>query len=354
MTVAPSPIDWERAERVAISVASRQRAGTSAPDPDPASIALASTEVVEDAIERITGLRLGHGTATVQFVDRPTWIRANIASFQTLLSPLLDRWSGRIVGSPGAAMGRQVAGAELGALLGWMSTRVLGQYDILVGRQPSDDAVYLVAPNLASIERRFAFEPAEFRTWVLLHELTHRAQFTGVPWMREYFSGLVEQSLRFADPDMSTLTEAMKSVLRNRSNAAAQVREGGVMGLIATPEQREVLARISGLMSLLEGHGDITMTRAAGDLVPNAARFERILHERRRTANPLSRVVMRLAGIEAKLNQYAAGAHFIETIEAANGLRAVDVCWISPTHLPTMDEIKQPHRWLGRTGALVG
>jgi putative hydrolase len=146
----------------------------------------------------------------------------------------------------------------------------------------------------------------------------------------------------------------MKSVLRNRSNAAAQVREGGVMGLIATPEQREVLGRVSGLMSLLEGHGDVTMTRAAGDLVPNAPRFERILHERRRTANPLSRVVMRLAGIEAKLNQYAAGAHFIESIEAANGLHAVDVCWMSPTHLPTMDEIKQPYRWLGRTGALVG
>jgi coenzyme F420 biosynthesis associated uncharacterized protein len=235
-----------------------------------------------------------------------------------------------------------------------MSTRVLGQYDILVGRQPTDDAVYLVAPNLASIERRFAFDPAEFRTWVLLHELTHRAQFTGVPWMRAHFSGLVEQSMLFADPDVRTLTESMKAVLRNRSSAAAQVRDAGVMGLIATPEQRAVMARISGLMSLLEGHGDITMTRAAGELVPNAARFERILRERRRTANPISRVVMRLAGIEAKLNQYAAGAHFIDTIEAANGMRAVDACWISPTHLPTMDEIRQPHRWLGRTGALVG
>jgi uncharacterized protein (DUF2342 family) len=126
MNVAPSPIDWERAERVALSVASRQRPSTSGPDPDPAAIVLAPTEVIEDAIERVTGLRPAHGTATVQFVDRPTWIRANIASFQTLLSPLLQRWSDRIAGSAGAAMGRQVAGAELGALLGWMSTRVLG------------------------------------------------------------------------------------------------------------------------------------------------------------------------------------------------------------------------------------
>ena len=105
---------------------------------------------------------------------------------------------------------------------------------------------------------------------------------------------------------------------------------------------------------LVTGHGDITMTRAAGPLVPNAGRFERILRERRRTTNPVSRVVMRLAGIEAKLNQYAAGAYFIDTIEATKGPRAVDVCWISPAHLPTIDEIRQPQRWLDRTGALVG
>jgi coenzyme F420 biosynthesis associated uncharacterized protein len=354
MSTASSPIDWERAERVAMSVVARQRRPVDTPDPDPAGIAVAGSDVVEAAIDAVTGLRPAHGPATVQFVDRPTWIRANIQSLQSLLTPLLDRWSGRLAGTPGAAVARQVAGAEIGALLGWMSTRVLGQYDILVGRQPSDDAVYLVAPNLASIERRFAFDPAEFRTWVLLHELTHRAQFTGVPWMRAHFSGLVEQSLLFADPDVKTLTESMKAVLRNRSSAAAQVRDSGVMGLIATPEQRVLMARISGLMSLLEGHGDITMTRAAGDLVPNASRFERILRERRRSANPLSRVVMRLAGIEAKLNQYVAGAHFIDTIEAANGPRAVDVCWISPEHLPTMDEIRVPNRWLSRTGALVG
>jgi coenzyme F420 biosynthesis associated uncharacterized protein len=317
---------------------------------------LAATPVIEDAIEQVTGLRPPHGPAEVQVVDRPTWIRANIASFRTVLTPLLDRWSEKSGGSSGTAanLARQMAGAELGAMLGWMSTRVLGQYDILVGHRPSDEAVYLVGPNLADVEQRYGFEPSEFRTWVLLHELTHRAQFTGVPWMRDHFSGLVEQSLLFADPDVRTLTESMKSVLRNRSGAATQVREAGVLGLIATPEQRELMARISGLMSLLEGHGDITMTRAAGELVPNAARFERILRERRRTANPLSRVVMRLAGIEAKLNQYAAGAHFIETIEAANGLRAVDVCWLSPNHLPNMDEIRHPHRWLGRTGALVG
>jgi coenzyme F420 biosynthesis associated uncharacterized protein len=225
---------------------------------------------------------------------------------------------------------------------------VLGQYDILVGRQPEDDAVYMVGPNLAAIEQRYGFDPAEFRTWVLIHELTHRAQFTGVPWMRDHFSGLVDQSLSFANPDLTAFTDALRSALRNRREASAQVRDGGVFGLIASPEQKAVMSQIGGLMSLLEGHGDVTMTRAAGPLVPNAPRFERILRERRRSSNPLSRTVMRLAGVEAKLNQYAAGARFIATIEDVGGPRAVDPCWRSVEHLPTLEEVRAPATWLAR------
>ncbi|MEI8239430.1 MAG: zinc-dependent metalloprotease, partial [Actinomycetota bacterium] len=252
-----------------------------------------------------------------------------------------------------AAVTRQIAGAEVGALLGWMSTRVLGQYDILVGRGGRDDTVFLVAPNLASIEHRYGFDPGEFRTWVLLHELTHRAQFNGVPWMRDHFGGLVEQSLGFAEPDLNAFTDAVKSALRNRRETGQHVRDGGVLGLMAPPEQRAVMAKIGGLMSLLEGHGDITMTRAAGPLVPHADRFERILRERRRNTNPLSRTIMRLAGIEAKLNQYAAGARFIDAIEAVDGPRAVDRCWLHAEFVPTLEEIRAPRMWLDRMGATV-
>lgn len=352
MSTAPSPIDWDRAERVALGVAARRgAAGRNSAAFRP--ISLAPIDDIEDAIEAVTGLRPTHGPAEVQFLDRASWIRSNLASFRTLLQPMLDQWaSATTLSSSSVGLGRQVAGAEVGALLGWMSTRVLGQYDILVGRDPGDDAVYMVGPNLASLEQRYGFAPAEFRTWVLLHELTHRAQFTGVPWMRDHFTGLVEQSLSFANPDLNAFTEALRSALRNRREASSQVRDGGMFGLFASPEQREVMARIGGLMSLLEGHGDITMTRAAGDLVPNAPRFERILRERRRSGNPLSRTVMRLAGIEAKLNQYAAGTRFIAMIEEANGERAVDSCWERPENLPTLEEVRAPHMWLKRMASV--
>jgi coenzyme F420 biosynthesis associated uncharacterized protein len=285
-------------------------------------------------------------------LDRPEWIHANVASMRLLLAPLLQRWQQR---QPNAVTGisRQVAAAEIGAMLGWMSTRVLGQYDLLLGRAPDDDAVYMVAPNLTEVEHRYGFHPGQFRTWVLLHELTHRAQFTGVPWMRDYFSGLVNESLSHADPDPAALVAAVKSALRNRREAGQHLRDNGVFGLLAPPAQRAVMARIAGLMSLLEGHGDVTMTRAAGPLVPDADRYERILRERRRSISPLSKAILRLVGVEAKLNQYAAGVHFLEVIEESRGRRAVDRCWERPENLPSLDEIRAPRSWLVRMGEAV-
>jgi coenzyme F420 biosynthesis associated uncharacterized protein len=309
---------------------------------------------LEDQIEATTGLRSLSGQATVEMIDRPAWIRANISSFKHLLAPLIEQWS-RKVPTKGVAsnIGGHLAGVELGILLGWMSSRVLGQYDLLLGRDDVDDAVYMVGPNLAALEKRFGFDPEEFRTWVLLHELTHRAQFTGVPWMRDHFAGLVNTSVRLANPDPRRMAEAIREAFSDRDRARQRVRDSGVFGLIATPEQREVIQRIAGLMSLLEGHGDVTMSRAVGDLVPSAPRFAAVLHARRRRSNPLSRLMLRLTGIEGKLTQYAAGERFIAAIEADGGPRAIDVCWRAPENLPSLEEIRSPGLWLDRIGALV-
>ncbi len=357
MAPAESPIDWRRAEQVATLIADRHAAHDLAVGTRNVGDVDLSAMIpqLEDQIESTTGLRSLAGPAMVDVIDRPAWIRANIASFQHLLAPLLEEWSEKIPSKGAVAnIGRQMVGTELGVLLGWMSGRVLGQYDLLVGRDDVDDAVYMVGPNLARLEKRFGFDPHEFRTWVLLHELTHRAQFTGVPWMRGHFKGLVDTSVRLANPDPRRIADAVREAFSDRDRARQNVRDSGVFGLLASPEQRVVIHQIAGLMSLLEGHGDVTMNRAVGTLVPSAARFATVLQARRRRSNPLTRLMLRLTGIEGKLNQYAAGERFIAAIEAHGGNRAVDVCWRAADNLPSMEEIRNPRLWLDRTGALVG
>jgi coenzyme F420 biosynthesis associated uncharacterized protein len=352
----PDPVSWELAEKVAIRVAGR--------DPFEDSYHYASlqpdfeelTAEAEELVTAETGLRPLTGPARARVTDRAGWVRANIASFQRLLRPLTDRITERMpanspVAGPLTSVARSITGAELGTMLGWMSTRVLGQYDLLLVEEerPEDqDIVYYVGPNVIALEKRFAFPPREFRLWLALHEVTHRAQFTGVPWLRPHFLGLVDQSMANVDPDPKRFLNALKRAVEEMRSGKNPLEDGGIVALIAGDEQRVVLQQIQGMMSLLEGHGDITMDRAAGDRIPSADRFSRVLRERRANTRGAAKVLQQLIGLEAKLKQYEQGEAFIRAVEEAGGRELMDRVWEGPEALPTLDEVRDPGRWLAR------
>ena len=278
------------------------------------------------------------------------WIRANIASFQRLLRPVVDKIDGG--DGPMGEVARRFSGMQVGSVLGWMSTRVLGQYDLLLteDENPEDqDMVYYVGPNVLALERRNGFNAQQFRLWLALHETTHRAQFTGVPWLRDYFVSLVNDTLDNVDPDPGRFLEVAKELVEHKRNGTDAMASGGLPALIAGPEQKIVLDKIAGMMSLLEGHGDVTMDRAGLGIVTDAEHFADTLRTRRESAKGLSRMIQRIVGLEAKLNQYAAGEAFIAHIEEhGGGKRVIDQAWSSSDSLPTIDEIRDPQLWLER------
>jgi coenzyme F420 biosynthesis associated uncharacterized protein len=255
-----------------------------------------------------------------------------------------------------APFARRATGAEIGAMLGWMSTRVLGQYDLLVieDENPEDqDVVYYVGPNVLALEKRFAFPPREFRLWLALHEVTHRAQFTGIPWMRAHFLGLVQQSVSFVDPDPKRFLEALRRVVEAARKGINPLDDGGIVALLAGPEQQAVLQQVGGLMSLLEGHGDVTMDRAGADRVPSAERFSRVLRARRNNRPGPAKLMQKLVGLEAKMKQYELGERFIAAVEADGGPELLARVWESPEWLPSMAEIRTPAAWLDRVGRIT-
>ena len=347
-------VDWELARRIGVKVASRQPFATSYLSDELVSDFDEFTAEAEELVAAETGLRSLSGSARGRVTDRAGWIDANLASFQRLLRPLLEKMEAKAPEhSRVAPVARRFAGAELGAILGWMSTRVLGQYDLLVieDEDPDDqDIVYYVGPNVVALERRFAFPPREFRLWLALHEVTHRAQFTGIPWLREHFLGLVGQTLDSVDPDPKRVLEAIRQVVEARKAGEDPMANGGVMALLASPAQRDVLDQISGMMSLLEGHGDITMDRAGADRIPSAERFGRVLRNRRQSARGLTAVLQRVIGLDAKIKQYAQGEAFIEAVEDAGGPELLEQAWSSPEFLPSIAEIRAPELWIARIG----
>lgn len=349
--MAREPVAWNVAERVASLVGGREPYSRSY------HLAAARSELEdlvslgESLVTRETGLT-SPSPARVVLTDRAGWVRANIDSFRRLLGPLLDRLAKRPLPGPVADAGRLAAGVQMGLLLGWMSTRVLGQYDLLlveeVEERAEQDIVYLVAPNLFQLEHRYGFPPREFRLWVVLHELTHRAQFTGVPWLRPYFSGLVSDAVGGLETDPRQLLERVRRVVGEIAAGRNPIAEAGIVALVASAEQRLALGRLQALMALLEGHGDVVMDRAGGSSVPSAARFAAVLHERRGSAQGLGRLVGQLLGIEAKLRQYEQGERFIAAIEAEGGPELLSVVWRGPDWLPGAEELAEPDRWVRR------
>jgi len=357
-------VDWAVARRVAEWAVTRRPTQpgyrAAALEADFAELTAQAEELVADA----TGLRSAT-PARARVTDRAGWVRANVLSIQRLLGPTLGKIEARRAASPPflglqarlprplSGAGRAANGAQIGLVLAWMSTRVLGQYDLLLADEFIDDQdiVYYVGPNVAAIESRYGFPPRQFRLWLALHEVTHRSQFTAVPWLRDYFISLVDQGLEPVGSDPRRMLEALR-------RAAEEVRAGrnpldgaGMLGLVATPEQLEALQRIQALMSLLEGHGDVTMDRAGAASVPGAERFSRVLRERRGQVHGPAKLVQQVLGMDAKLRQYAEGEEFIRTVEKAGGSDLFNRVWRGPEWLPSLPEIHTPGEWVARVRA---
>lgn len=353
--MSPSPVDWAVAERVAVKAAGREPLAASYHYDRLTADFDETTAEAEDLVARATGLRSAAGPARARVVDRAEWVQANASSCERLLRPVTDKLADQMANRPGwraasSRLSRRAAGFEVGLLLGWMATRVLGQYDLLIieDERPEDqDVVYYVGPNVLALEKRHAFPPREFRLWLALHEVTHRAQFMGVPWLRSHFLALVQQSLDAVDPDPKRFIEALARAREQVRAGHSPFDDGGIATLLAGPEQRELFDRIGGLMSLLEGHGDVTMNRAGAGRIPSAPRFARVLRHRRQAAG-LAKLVQRLLGIEAKLQQYRQGEAFISYVEERGGSHAIDAAWRGAEWLPTLAEIKAPQEWLDR------
>jgi coenzyme F420 biosynthesis associated uncharacterized protein len=298
--------------------------------------------------------------ASVAVIDRPGWIQANAAGFRTVIEPLVEKLVSNRPPTPVAsAVGSRVTGVQTGTLLAFLATKVLGQYELFppygedAGERPG--RLLLVAPNIVAAEREMGVVPADFRLWVCLHEETHRVQFGAVPWLRGHVMSEIRAFVAATDVD----TAAMAQRLRCAASAAYEAIKDGfdpdastegasLVEAVQTPEQREILDRITALMSLLEGHADFVMDGIGPEVVPSVADIRRKFQQRRKEAGRVELVVRRLLGIDAKLRQYRDGERFVRGAVERGGMVGFNRVWEGPHQLPTKEEIAHPDAWVDR------
>lgn len=299
----------------------------------------------------------------VLVVDRPGWVRANVAGFREILKPLLEKMQERRGNTPGGAVlgavGGKVTGVELGMLLSFLSSRVLGQYETfapatreLPAGENGGGRLLLVAPNIVHVERELDVQPHDFRLWVCLHEETHRTQFTGVPWLRDHLEGEIQSFLAETEVDPMTVLERIREAAQSLAGGRPEGEEddgGRPRGDRADAAQREILGRLTAVMSLLEGHADFVMDGVGPAVVPSVAEIREKFQQRRaKGASRLDMALRKLLGLDAKLRQYRDGERFVRAVVDQVGMDGFNRVWTSPNTLPTKTEIAKPADWVAR------
>ncbi len=340
---ADEMVDWDLAVRIASRLAGQ------GPQVSPAVAAAAVAELRSGAerstalVRDFTGLVAADHTAPVLVVDRPGWIQANADAFRHLVSPLVDQITTHAKKPPtglALAVGSRVTGVEVGGLLGFLAGKVLGQFDPF---HAPDGRLLLVAPNIVHVERELGADPSDFRLWVCLHEETHRVQFTAVPWMRDHLFSEVQALSATVSP--SGFEEVLERVTEGLKGG---IGKGGIVELLSTPEQKEILDRVTGMMSLLEGHADVVMDGVGPSVIPSVDKIRRSFTERRKGVGALDRLLRRLLGLDAKMAQYRDGAHFVRTVVDKVGMTEFNVVWERAEHLPSKAELADPDAWVSR------
>jgi coenzyme F420 biosynthesis associated uncharacterized protein len=342
-----SMIDWDLAVNIGARMAGQGPAVSRGEAADVVAELRDGAESSSPLVREYTGLVAQDRTAPVLVVDRRGWLQANVDGFGALVSPLVDKLQEK-KGAPSPmahAIGSRVTGAELGLMLGFLSGKVLGQFDPFHEAPGESGRLLLVAPNIVHVERELGVDPHDFRLWVCLHEETHRVQFTAVPWMRDHLYGEMRKILGEIETDPARM---LSDVMKKVGDVVSGRAEGSLIDMFSTPEQKQVIDRITGVMSLLEGHADVVMDGVGPEVIPTVATIRAKFTERRKGVGALDKVIRRLLGLDQKMAQYRDGAVFVRAAVDKVGMEGFNAVWAEPANLPTKAEILEPSAWLAR------
>jgi coenzyme F420 biosynthesis associated uncharacterized protein len=361
------PINWELARQVGIAVASWGQDDPRPSEEDRRGLA-ETVRAAELAVADFTGLAPPVDVADVEALRRAQWVEANVRGLRDLIDPIGARLSEALREShreiqPSAEVGATgpgemlemllqpmvplLLGAQVGAVLGYLGQRVLGQYDLAVPRRGG--GLYFVIPNIVRFENDWGLPPMEFRAWVALHEVTHRFEFAR-PWVREHFLGLVRDLVEHAELDLSGLERRLEGLDLSNPDALAEAFEGvgNLFGESATGEQRLRIARVQAFMAAAEGYGDHVMEAVGRRMLSEFTRIEEALR-RHREGRHADQALERLLGLEMKMEQYRLGKEFCARVSDLTDESMLARMWQSADALPSMPELEEPTLWLART-----
>lgn len=293
--------------------------------------------LAEQHVQEFTGWHVPVG-APPEVVNRIGWVEANLAAIEPLMEQAASRLKGPAAFAGGALS--KVMSVQMGLLFGYLSRRVIAQYDLLGGER-----LLFVGPNIVATEERAGVDARSFRTWVAVHEVTHRLQFGGVDWLRPALEGMIDRSMTMLSPQGRSPVDIVQ---RLRASVARSSLVPALQEALLTEDQRELLRDAQALMSSVEGHASFVMDRVGARLIEDVEGLRKQVERSKGRALGPEKVLQRAIGFEAKQRQYTDGKSFFDRVANQHGDEAVREAWSTREHLPTIEELKDPGAWAER------
>jgi coenzyme F420 biosynthesis associated uncharacterized protein len=341
-------VDWGLARQIASLAAGR------GPEEEPPFDAVQLSLEMEPVVAGYTRLALSKPTPPGEVVSRSEWAATNLDTLSHILDPVAGRLDERL-SSAGPLAGALKAGAsatlaaEAGLVMGYMSSRVLGQYDVSLLGAETDPRLLFVGTNLAGAVRDLEVDADAFGRWICAHELTHVFQFQGVPWLRDHMGALLRRYVETLEVRIEKGAAGGLPALPDPGRLVEAFREGGLAALVQNPEQRALMDEIQAAMSVVEGYSEHVMDAIAAEFIPGHEELRAAMDRRRASRSAPQRIIERLLGFDVKLRQYEQGKKWADAVASLAGIEALNRVWSSPSALPTAAELRNPKQWLKRT-----
>jgi coenzyme F420 biosynthesis associated uncharacterized protein len=344
-------VDWSLAERVAGAIAGSGPAW----DGSETELRLESDRATE-LVRRYTGLRPKGGVPAAELVGRHEWAKVNIESFRSLSARVEEHLEERMDGAGKGGRGlqrtivRAATGAEVGLAVGYLSQRVIGQYDVALIGPARAPRLLFVGPNLSAARSRLDVDRDLFLRWIALHETTHAVHFAAVPWLREHIGGIAEELFEKAAVEVKPGELLGKLVRLNPKELVRSATSGQLAHLLWPEPQRQLLERLTATMTLVEGYAEHVMDAVGDQLDPGYGDLRRALEADRERRGLLDSIVSKVLGLEMKLAQYRRGKAFADEVVRSHGIRTLNRAWRGPESLPRPEELDAPEEWAERVG----
>ena len=360
-------IGWDAARQLALSIATD---GGEEGNVDPLErIRLEQlARIAELHVGNATGLPTSFGGTGISIVPvtRGQWATTTLESWR----PLFERLAGSLTPpttpttpDPSdplsfmaplmAMMGPMMMGMTAGSMIGHLSRRSFGQYDLPVPRIAKDD-VMVIPANFETFASEWSIPADDLRLWVCAQEIAMHSVLR-IPHVRATVDEFLSAYAAGFEPDPNALEDRLGSMEFDMSDPASM---SGIQSMFGDPElllgaiqsqaQRDMLPKFEALIAAMVGYVDHIVDAVGSSLLSNTTMISEAVRRRRVEADDSDRFVERLFGLELTQATYDRGAAFVAGIVERAGNDGLVRLWESERTLPTPAELEAPGLWLAR------